>query len=92
MGHRIEREPDSHRSRWSIRIYFDEWSEFGIGMGEIMGELKKRKDGIGVRGPWLGFGASSPEKNVIEFYGVAKQDDGSEGNGPPHMGQRIPRR
>jgi len=89
MGHRIVRVPDSRISRWSIIIYFDEWSEFGIGMGEIMGELQRRSEtGIGVRShrPSGFMIPSSSEKHAVEFYGVAKQDDGSGENGPPRMG------
>ena len=61
-------------------------------MGEIMGELQSRSEtGIGVRSlpKVFGLGSSYSEKHAVEFYGVAKQDDGSGENGPPRMGQRI---
>ena len=60
-------------------------------MEEIMGELQRRSEtGIGVRSLPKVIGlVRYSEKHAVEFYGVAKQDDGSGENGPPRMGQRI---
>ena len=82
MTHRIERIGHDGENDWSIRIYFSEWSELGIGMKEIMGELVRRGVHQTRRRPWTGFGYTD-EEDYVEFYSVAKQGDGSENGEPP---------